>query len=168
MSTSTSFGSNLGWLLPVLSLSLVSPSNKPCLWRKPDDAWSQQQSVRQVAVADVSQVSQCLTIHLQCVFLYICPQFPLSGRGESVWMYLSICFVPFPNGRREEPHHVPDHAVPQARPARLQFSCRQQVHGEGEKSCADPLIQPVAAAHIYVCLISVRLYSLVMTSLFCL
>ena len=136
MSTSTSFGSNLGWFLPVLSLSLVSPSNKPCLWRKPDDAWSQQQSVRQVAVADVSQVSQCLTIHLQCVFLYICPQFPLSGGGESVWRYLSTSFVPFPYGRREELHHVPDHAVPQARPARLQCSCRQQVHGERERRAA--------------------------------
>ena len=28
--------------------------------------------------------------------------------------------VPFPEGRREEPHLAPDHAVPQARPARLQ------------------------------------------------
>ena len=153
---STSFGSNLGWLLPVLVLSLVSPSNKPCLWRKPDHAWSQQQSVRQVAVADVSQVSQCLTIHLQCVFLYICPQFPLSGGGESVWRYLSTSFVPFPYGRREELHHVPDHAVPQARPARLQCSCRQQVHGERRAALIHKynLLQQLifmSALSLYVC-----------------
>ena len=90
------------------------------------------QSVK-CAVADVSQVSQCLTIYLQCVFLYICPQFSLSGGEESVLRYLSTSFVPFPYGRREELHHVPDHAVPQARPARLQCSCRQQVHGEREE-----------------------------------
>ena len=146
------------------SQSTVSPSNQPSLWRKPDDAWSQQ-SVRQVT--DVSQDSQFLTIYLQYVIFYILPQFPLSGGGESVWRYLSTSFVPFPYGRREELHHVPDHAVPQARPARLHSSCRQQVHGERRAALIHKynLLQQLIFMSAFI---SVRLYSLVMTSLFCL
>ena len=125
------------------------------------------QSVRYAA--DVNQVSFWRSVYMSTMCYIFHTHFSIvnclveeSQRG-GIWF-----LVPFPRGRREEPHPIPDHAVPQARPAQLQCSCRQQVHGEREKSCADPLIQPVAAAHIYVCLISVRLYSLVMTSLFCL
>ena len=83
-------------------------------------------------ITNVSQVS--LTLHLQCVlfpihiFSNFCCLAEESQQG-GIW-YLA----PFPRGRREEPHLLPDHNVLQARPARLQpqHGHHEQVQGERE------------------------------------
>ena len=56
--------------------------------------------------------------------------------------------APFPSGRREEPHHVPDHAMHQARPARLQsLHGYHQEESQGEKELRwSRQIQPVVSA----------------------
>ena len=82
--------------------------------------------------ADVSQVS--LTICLQCVLFQIHnSQFFVVWQrrvSEEVYDGVLLHFLE----EEEEPHPVPDHAVLQARPARLQpqHGHHEQVQGERE------------------------------------
>ena len=127
------------------------------LWKKPLDIWSQQS-------ACLPQVyHQLMSTNLQCVSIkLISSNFNVWQRrvSEEVYDGVLLHFLE----EEEEPHPVPDHAVLQARPARLPllhdyhfYMAIMNKSKEREKPRWTRQIQPVASACI-----SVHLYLIVM------
>ena len=73
-----------------------------------------------------------------------------SQRG-GIWF-----LVPFPRGRREEPNPIPDHAVPQARPAQLRHYDGHQQQVQEEQGATPDQLNTTFGRRLY--LLSVHLY----------